>query len=221
MDIEKALAKIASLEKDLAKVESERDTLVTHKESLEKQLQTAKDKRDAAISEAEALKEKLPSEDSRVLTRDEAKTYEAYLALGDVTLLTAKVNGHDDAVKKAKTLERESRIGKAAADKWNAQALQTHLPVEADLEEYDTTKDGNAVKAWRIKQVIDGKAETIPLEKWIETTTQEKFVDFLLPTTVEPTKRVIPQVNSRSVVERKPNTEVQKEQLQQTGNYNF
>lgn len=87
---------------------------------------------------------KVPAGDAKVLTKDEADAYEAYLSFGPLDSLKLAIAGAEMASSELRTLKRERAITKAAEAVGYKASVLTTLAGDLDIQ-MEASKDGTQV----------------------------------------------------------------------------
>lgn len=160
---------IAALKQELADLKAERASLKKALDQRETDNKAERDKVKALQTELDAVKEQLPPEGAVILTGDDAKTHQAYVALGKPDLLKVKLEDYDRATGEAAALKRRELVDQAARDPQNETAYRYKPSVLERL-----LADATLTKTDKGYQVRVGEAEK-SLEKWLE----EEQADFM------------------------------------------
>lgn len=114
-------------------------------------------------AEVDRLKGQVPKEGSRVLSADEAKTFDAFLALGKPDDLKAALSERDTL--KA-DLSRRSRDDALRSAGYRPETLSKLLPADAAIEVKDGEK-GRDGKPSKVATIAGADGKAVPLSEWI------------------------------------------------------
>ena len=122
---------------------------------------------------------KVPADGTRVLTADEAKAYDAYLALGKPDALKQAIDANGAASAELATLKRERTLAKAADAAGYKASVLTTLAGDLDIQ---------------VRPVKDGKPLVVVVKDGTETAladyAQAEWTDFLPALTATPGQQV-------------------------------